>query len=80
MTNENLNQGKPEAEVHYERGVAYIEEGRYDRALAEFTIAIRLKPDYADAYFKRGIAYFIKGVALPCLSLPFGDIILWEAK
>ena len=30
----------------------------YDRAILEFDLAIQLKPDYADAYFQRGLAYY----------------------
>ena len=31
-----------------------------DRAIADFTEAIELQPDFADAYYNRGIAYHEK--------------------
>ena len=37
------------------------DKGDYDRAIADFDQAIQLKPDYADAYYNRGIAYHDKG-------------------
>lgn len=33
----------------------------YDRAIADYSDAIRLKPDYAEAYNNRGFAYYLKG-------------------
>ncbi len=47
--------GSPEA--FFSRGLCYFNEGDLDRAIADFTEAIRLKPDMAVAYFNRGHAY-----------------------
>ena len=33
--------------------MAYLDKGEYDRAIADYDQAIRLKPDYADAYNNR---------------------------
>ena len=41
--------------------LAYDEKGEYDRAIADYTEAIRIKPDYAEAYRNRGVAYAEKG-------------------
>jgi len=43
------------------RGIAYNDKGDYDRAIQDFDAAIRLKPDYAKAYYNRGNTYFNKG-------------------
>jgi len=39
------------------RGVAYANLNQYEKAISDYTEAIRLKPDYAEAYQNRGIAY-----------------------
>ena len=39
------------------RGIAYRNQGKYDRAIADFDEAIKLKPDYAVAMYNRGTAY-----------------------
>lgn len=39
------------------RGYAYNRKAQYDRAIADYSEAIRLKPDYALALNNRGIAY-----------------------
>jgi tetratricopeptide (TPR) repeat protein len=43
------------------RGVAYKAKGDLDRAIADYTEAIRRDPDFAAAYNSRGIAYKAKG-------------------
>ena len=44
------------AETHYLRGNAKYELGLYHTAVADYDVAIRLKPDYAGAYNNRGNA------------------------
>ena len=43
------------------RGNAYRARGDNDRAIADFSQAIRLAPKFADAYYNRGLAYFYSG-------------------
>src|SRR5215469_7095242 len=43
------------------RGNAYHDEKDYDRAIADYDQAIKLKPDYAHAFGNRGLAYAHKG-------------------
>jgi len=47
----------------YDRGLAAAEKGEYQTAIANYSEAIRLKPDFADALNKRGIAYYKRGIA-----------------
>ena len=43
------------------RGNAYHRRGDYDRAIADYTEAIRLDPKYAIVYGNRGNSYRLKG-------------------
>jgi tetratricopeptide (TPR) repeat protein len=45
------------AEAYYNRGLGYGITGDHDKAIANFTEAIRLRPDDADPYHNRGKAY-----------------------
>ena len=49
--------GLSPAEVHTNAGVALHEEGRYERAIAEYDEAIRSDAEFALAYYNRGVAY-----------------------
>jgi tetratricopeptide (TPR) repeat protein len=42
------------------RGNAYSDKGDYDRAIADYTQAIRLAPNVASRYYNRGLAYYSK--------------------
>jgi tetratricopeptide (TPR) repeat protein len=46
-----------DAEFYLKRGEDFSSIQDYDRAIAEYTTAIRLNPDYAEAYNDRGFAY-----------------------
>jgi lipoprotein NlpI len=46
---------------YHNRGNTYQDKGDYQRAIAEYDIAIQLQPDYAEAYFGRGRARFALG-------------------
>src|SRR5262245_59240745 len=43
------------------RGETLSGNQQCDRAIADYTAAIELKPDYAEAYNDRGFAYYLKG-------------------
>lgn len=45
----------------FNRGNYYRNKGDYDRAIAAYTEAIRLKPDYAFAFNNRGVSHNKKG-------------------
>jgi tetratricopeptide (TPR) repeat protein len=40
-----------------DRGISLLNQGEYESAIADFTQVIVLNPNYAGAYFNRGIAY-----------------------
>jgi tetratricopeptide (TPR) repeat protein len=43
--------------IHFFRGKAYQSQGKYEQAIADYTKAIELDPEYTYAYISRGIAY-----------------------
>jgi tetratricopeptide (TPR) repeat protein len=51
------------AEFYLKRGENYSGTHQYDRAIADYSTAIELKPDYAEAYNDRGFAFYLKGDA-----------------
>jgi lipoprotein NlpI len=52
---------KDSAVAHHERGLSYKSKGNFDRAIADFSEAIRLDPNYAEVYYLRGVTYGNKG-------------------
>ena len=48
---------KTEANGHFEKGLDYINQGDYQRALEEFNRVISIDSEYVDAYCGIGIAY-----------------------
>ena len=49
------------ASVYYNRGIAFKNKGRYNRAITDFTKAIKLNSKHAYGYHNRGITYSDKG-------------------
>lgn len=48
------------AESYKNRGIHYINKGKYDLAISDLHQATSLEPEYAEAYFWRGFAYINK--------------------
>ena len=49
------------AEAYLRRGDQYAAAQDYDRAISDYTQAIKLNPDYAEAYNNRGYAEYWNG-------------------
>jgi len=56
-----VTESLPDAEAYLKRGEASAGAHKYDEAIADYDMAIRLRPDYAEAYNDRGHAYHWKG-------------------
>src|SRR5215475_3233412 len=41
-----------------DRGFAYLDKDRFDRAIADFEAAMKIEPEYSSAFFGRGLAYY----------------------
>ena len=54
----NSAQAMKEAKRYYKSGVKFGRAGSFEQAAASFLQAIRLKPDFGDAYYGLGHAYF----------------------
>jgi len=61
----SLNLELPEEQLNsnnwYEGGIEKLENKLYDQAIADFKVAIEIKPDHAEAFFHRAIAWDMKG-------------------
>ena len=61
-------QATADAASHLARGDSLSDAHDYNGAIAEYTLAIQLKPDYAEAYNNRGFAWYRKGQAEPAIA------------
>jgi tetratricopeptide (TPR) repeat protein len=50
-----------QAEFHFKQGAALAEQGKFEEAAAQYQQAVRLKPDYVEAYNNLGIAFDAQG-------------------
>ncbi len=53
--------GEKSPDFFLKRGAECLDKGEHDQAIADFTQALKLKPDSAEAYHQRGLAYGDKG-------------------
>ena len=53
--------GRNLAAAFTNRGLAYKRKGQWDRAIADYSEALRLQPDDAQVFNNRGNAYYYKG-------------------
>lgn len=64
MTNQNRPTPPPEpetAEEYVDRGNRYSRNGVYERAIADYTSAIDMDANCADAWFNRGVSWYEVG-------------------
>ncbi|MGD1076316.1 MAG: tetratricopeptide repeat protein, partial [Thermodesulfovibrionales bacterium] len=50
--------GGADVRSHVDMGDAYYNEGRYDKAVKEYSEAISMDSSLAEAYYHRGLAYY----------------------
>ena len=53
-------QTEDDADTYFNRGVEWDEKGYDDKAIADYTEAIRLDPNHVEAYFSRGLVWGAK--------------------
>ncbi len=56
-TAENFSQKSPYPELYYQRGLSYFNKKNYKKAVGDFSKAINLMPDNANAYRFRGLCW-----------------------
>lgn len=59
---------QPNAVVYFYRGAAYSSLGQQQKAIADYTTAIKLEPNYAEAYYHRGRAYYYSDDLERCIA------------
>lgn len=59
--NNTSETNRRDAETCLNRGNANLEKDYYDQAISDYSKAIQILPDYADAYYSRARAYHGKG-------------------
>jgi len=52
---------EPDLQALFDRANEHFNEGRYDRAIEDYSVVIAKMPDLIEAYNNRGIAYYRKG-------------------
>jgi tetratricopeptide (TPR) repeat protein len=61
MYSEILSQRQENPLVYFKRGYAYYKAGQDQEAIADYTKALALIPEYAEAYAWRGVSYAFSG-------------------
>lgn len=67
------------SEGHFKAGLNWHEQGQFENAIDEYGKAIELKPDFAQAYVKRGEAWFATGNRAQALW-DYNDAISYEKQ
>lgn len=53
---------------YFQKGNANYEKDQYNAAISDYTIAIKINPEYAEAYNKRGLSYSAVGIQNMAIS------------
>lgn len=98
LINYYITTGKPEEAINYldkaiakekdnpsfylAKGIALDKLGRQDEAIKEYELALKVKADYADAYYNIGVIYFNRGVKQfdVANAVPTNDQAKFEAE
>lgn len=51
-----------QASAYNIRGIAFLSDSKYEKAVADFSRAVELDPRYVEAYYNRGITYKAQGI------------------
>jgi len=62
------------APIYKERGMAYVEKRQYDRAVQDYTRAIELRPNYAEAFIMRATAEYL----MRSFDRAWLDVSMWR--
>jgi len=57
----NLVAAEGDPLAHFNKGNELFNRGDYDKAIAEYSKAIKARPDLIDAFYNRGLAYYKRG-------------------
>ncbi|MFC2035326.1 tetratricopeptide repeat protein [Chloroflexota bacterium] len=57
-----------QSDKHYKNSTALVIDGEYEEAIEELNETIRLYPEYAEAYYIRGLAYDNSGEVAKAIS------------
>ena len=52
---------RPDEKAYLARGSLHHELGAYDRALADFDVALKLRPEDLHARYRRGVTRYVSG-------------------
>lgn len=47
--------------IHHNLGFVYVNQGRLNEAIGEYLTALKINPEFVDAYNNLGVAYFKQG-------------------
>lgn len=74
LWDDTISKSPRKARPYNERGFIHLLKGDYDRAVSDFTLALKIDPSYINAYHNRGITY-IKKEDYPSALIDFTQAI-----